>query len=322
MLDTNILAIILLGGTAPLLGFVGLMGCFGRRLRVIVLSSSAVSLCSLAAVSGYLGQSLYLWLPSAVLAVLCCLCVFIGSSLVERVLYCMLLLVRWKAIPFAALLVVGPVLAVAWLWRLDAESAPPEPDFSANPAFAAVDLERAAPSRAYSDAGRPLPLYRISEHISQGDLNATDGTLFDAWGLNGHVIRTAAASDEYNCHGWVFAEGHFWIKGEDVPTILEDNGYHATTKPQIGDIVVYCDYGGHVAHSGIIRVATPDTPILIESKLGKGGRFIHPPDALRYGVDITYYHTARQDHSIFSHHGSSDPGVEQQNNSEQISTED
>jgi hypothetical protein len=320
--DTTILAIVLLGVGAPLLGLVGLLGCFGRRLRVIVLASSALLLSGLAAVAGILEQPLYLWLPSAVLAALFCLCIIASSNPLERALNRMMGLVRGRILPWAVLLAAGPVLAFVWIWRLDAAATPQEPDFASNPAFAIVELERAAPTVTYSDAGRPLPLYRIAEHLSQVELSATDSSLFDAWGLSGHVIRTGAASDEYNCHGWVFAEGHYWVKGEDVPTILEDNGYRSTAQPQVGDIVIYRDYGAHVAHSGVVRVANPDNPILIESKLGKGGRFVHTPEALRYGVDLTYYHTARPDHSIFSHHGSSDPAVEQQSNTEQITTED
>jgi hypothetical protein len=322
MLDASVVAILLLGVGAPVLGFVGLLGCFGRRLRVIVLASSALSLGALAAVAGTLGQPLYLWLPSVILAAVCCLGILAGSNHLDRALNGLMGLVRWRVLPWAVLLAAGPVLAFVWIWHLDAASTPAEPEFASDPAFAVVELERSAPSLAYSDAGRPVPLYRSAQHLSQVELSATDGSLFEAWGLSGHVIRTGTASDEYNCHGWVFAEGHCWVKGEDVPTILEDNGYHPVSQPHVGDIVVFRDYGGHVAHSGVVRIANPDTPILIESKLGKGGRFIHTPEALRYGVDYAYYHTARPDHSIFSHHGSSDPAVEQHGITEQSSTED
>ena len=320
--ETNIVAILLLGIGAPLLGFVGLLGCFGRRWRVIVLTSLAVSLGALAAVAGLLGEPLYLWMPSIVLSAVCCLCLLAGSNRLERALNHAIALVRGRVLPWAVLLAAGPVLAFVWIWRFDAETTPPQPDFVANPAFAAVELERATPSVAYTDAGRPLPLYRSTQHLSQVELSATDSSLVEAWGLNTHVIRTAAASEDYNCHGWVFTEGHCWVKGEDVPTILEDNGYHTVSHPLVGDIVVYHDYGGRVAHCGVVRVASPDAPILIESKLGKGGRFVHTPEALRYGVDFAYYHTARPDHSLFSHHGSSNPAVEQHSDTEYSGAED
>ena len=39
------------------------------------------------------------------------------------------------------------------------------------------------------------------------------------------VTRVAPVDPACNCHGWVFTGGRFWVSGEDVPRILEDNGY-------------------------------------------------------------------------------------------------
>ena len=70
------------------------------------------------------------------------------------------------------------------------------------------------------------------------------------------------------------------------------------TAPQAGDLVVYRDGGGQVSHTGIVYSAVPGGLVLVESKWGKGGRFIHPVDAQPYPGPWTYYRADRPGHLL------------------------
>ena len=61
---------------------------------------------------------------------------------------------------------------------------------------------------------RPPDLLQEFEHNVLQDRHRTD-----------HVIRKLPASDDCNCHGWVFAGGHYWLEADDVECILSENGY-------------------------------------------------------------------------------------------------
>lgn len=108
------------------------------------------------------------------------------------------------------------------------------------------------------------------------------------------LMRLEGADNESNCHGHVFTGGRYWILGRDVPAILRDNGYIETAQPAPGDIVVYRDGEGVVTHTGIVRAAGPGFPILVESKWGQFGVYIHPADRTPYAGPIAYYHTNRR----------------------------
>ena len=117
-------------------------------------------------------------------------------------------------------------------------------------------------------------------------------------GIRERVIRTAPSSLECNCHGWVFTAGQHWLKGEDVPLVLADNGYAKTVEPREGDVAIYYDPAGVVAHTALVRFVAADGAILLESKWGQCGRFIHGPKDQLYGPEPVYYHSPRRGHVI------------------------
>jgi signal peptidase I len=89
------------------------------------------------------------------------------------------------------------------------------------------------------------------------------------------------------------------VRGGSVEAILKDNGYTPTSTPRPGDIVVYRDQDTQqVSHTGIVRTVL-DEVVLIESKLGSLGRFIHPANKHPYAnTSLIYYHTRRGAHVL------------------------
>jgi hypothetical protein len=152
---------------------------------------------------------------------------------------------------------------------------------------------------ARTDRNTPVPLLFMapreaaigSETIEQQVLAemATDYTL----------IKTAPADAGHNCHGWVFTAGKYFIDGDDVQPILDENGYQPVSSPQAGDLAIYrTDESSFVAHTAVVRIVTEEGVVLLESKWGHMGRYIHPPGKLRFAHPPTYYRSSRQGHLL------------------------
>jgi hypothetical protein len=149
-------------------------------------------------------------------------------------------------------------------------------------------------SFAKTDRGRRVPLFHYRE---------ADGTSFDLsrYGVSEElvslVIAVAPPDWQANCHGWVFTEGRAVIRGHMVDAILSDNGYGRIDKPQTGDLIVYRDAEGVPSHTGIVRAAGPKG-VLIESKWGFLGRYLHEPEQQGYSQSFAYYHSPRAGHVL------------------------
>jgi len=88
------------------------------------------------------------------------------------------------------------------------------------------------------------------------------------------------------------------VRGAAVESILADNAYQITTEPCEGDLAVFHDSFGKVTHTGLVRGHSSGT-VLIESKWGQMGRFVHTARDHPYGADaLTYYHTPRGTHLL------------------------
>jgi hypothetical protein len=157
--------------------------------------------------------------------------------------------------------------------------------------------ERATPAR--TDAGRPISLCVAHKEFGRVPDESSDATLIEERQLGRRVIQTAPASLDCNCHGWVFAGGRHWVRGAQVERILEDNGYEAVSRPQPGDVAIWRSHRGDLLHSGLVRSASEDGLVLIESKWGQAGRFIHTPEHHAYlGSNCTFYHSPRGSHLL------------------------
>src|SRR5262249_9036483 len=79
---------------------------------------------------------------------------------------------------------------------------------------------------------------------------------------------------------------------------LQDNRYSAVSSPRAGDLAVYHNPSGEVTHTGIVRLAA-DGLILIESKWGQLGRFVHTPTEHCYtDSTCTSYRSPRTSHLL------------------------
>jgi hypothetical protein len=150
--------------------------------------------------------------------------------------------------------------------------------------------------QATSDRGTPIVL---KEPIPREpvDLAAAEEKVLRTSQLGEHVIRRGSASDESNCHGWVFTGGKFLLGPDDVELILKENGYEAVDLPQTGDVAVYRSNGA-ISHTAVVRYVTEGQPVLVEGKWGNLGIFLHPADKSTYGTDYTFYRSPRTGHLL------------------------
>jgi hypothetical protein len=161
------------------------------------------------------------------------------------------------------------------------------------------DLQEVPTDAALTDAGYRIPLYmRNTKSSSVSDCHSAEAIQLDRPELRQRSIRTAPPDPTYDCHGWVFATGRYWIKSRDVPQILTDNGYHVTNEPRESDLAIYYDQQGQVVHSGIVRLVASDSRILIESKWGWAGRFIHDVEGQPYGKNCVFFRSRRSGHRL------------------------
>jgi hypothetical protein len=149
----------------------------------------------------------------------------------------------------------------------------------------------------WTDKGREIQLMRMG-HDPEGNPQE-EANYLRSLGLDFKAIRTGPWDESYNCHGWVFADGRAWISGESVDTILEDNDYRVVSTPTVGDVVIFRTAQGKVSHSALVRAITDDGRVLLESKWGKMGRYLHPIDQHAYSThQATFYHGSRSDHQL------------------------
>jgi hypothetical protein len=145
---------------------------------------------------------------------------------------------------------------------------------------------------ATTDRGRPIALAAVDGPREKAVLVARERKLLETLGYSERFIRTGPANDACNCHGWVFTGGRYWLSPDDVSRILEDNGYAEVSNPRVGDLVIYRK-SGTIIHSALVRAAESNSNVLVESKWGWMGSFLHRVSDTCYGHDFTFYRTSR-----------------------------
>ncbi|MFN7937068.1 MAG: hypothetical protein U0R19_27340 [Bryobacteraceae bacterium] len=118
-------------------------------------------------------------------------------------------------------------------------------------------------------------------------------------GHPGRIPRSLSAT--YNCVGMVFANRRTSIDPEYVPAILADDGFALVEQladVHRGDVVVYTDDHGDIAHVGIVianELIFGTRQVLVLSQFGRDGEYFHPhndvPDC--YGKNIRFYSERR-----------------------------
>jgi hypothetical protein len=139
-----------------------------------------------------------------------------------------------------------------------------------------------------ADAGTPTPgrLARLDELLARHQ-------------LHDQVMYLPSGWQDTNCHGFVFTGGRYWLGGAQVGAILDDNGYERVSVAQADDLAVYRDPSGKIAHTGVVRGLAADGVVLVESKWGQGGRFIHRHDRHSYpDTECAFYRSPRGGHLL------------------------
>lgn len=292
-----------LGVGATLLGLVGLLlGPVGRgRGRAVTTALAAGWLLGLpAALALHLAP--VWWLPPLALASAACGLAALRAPWVERLGLAALGLVRHPRTHALLLLAAGPLSLLLYAHRLDRATSVLNDD---DPSLAGLGagvapLEREPTRFARTDAGRSVPLFVVARPEADSSPVPVNE---EAYLHNRHfdlgVIRNDGATDESNCHGWVFTGGRYWLCGAGVEPVLEDNGYRRVDVPAVGDLAVYRGQDGVIAHSGVVCGFTGGHEVLIESKWGRLGRYVHLAEHNPYpDATVTYYHSPRHGHLL------------------------
>ena len=147
---------------------------------------------------------------------------------------------------------------------------------------------------ALTDRDRPIRMYRLDE-VGAEPLNEDEATSVNFMET---TIQRGPADPTANCHGWVFLDSRFLISGEAVQRILDDNGYELTDEPKAGDVIIYRSDNREIVHSGLVRGVLNDDTIIIESKWGIEGTFLHDPAGTPYSTFFEYYRSPRPDNRV------------------------
>jgi hypothetical protein len=198
--------------------------------------------------------------------------------------------------------VCAVVLAVVCLthecWRYDQISE--DESFSEPMLGSSEQPPNTTPSNilATTDRGATILLHDPIDPRSASEANQHDQHSVAVNYLQGHWIRRGPADDQSNCHGWVFAAGRFNLNGRWVKPILADNGYLIQTEPHSGDVCVYTDSTDTITHTGVVRSILDDGTVLVESKWGRLGVYLHPVGESCYGTHFEYYRSERVGHTL------------------------
>jgi hypothetical protein len=317
MLDLHsapgIYAMLLLGVLAGLLGLHGLL----RRHRRA--ASPWKSPLILAAVLSIFGAAvaltrlpLYIWWPATVLALVMLALALLRSPFPAWIGHHLLALAARPRVQAIVLFLAGVGLIGAQTYQLDQQI---EQDlisteqqlaaFSTPPTLDLV-LERPA----FTDAGRQVQLWRARPTEAEEGIGEQEMALLRNLGLEQYVIRTSRVELQHNCHGWIFTGGRYWIKGRSVGDILHDNNYEVVSRPGPGDLAVYRNVTGEVMHTALVRAIREDGTILLESKWGRLGCFIHTDTRHPYGNhNCTYYRTGRGGHLLRGQYADGQHGI-------------
>jgi hypothetical protein len=177
-------------------------------------------------------------------------------------------------------------------------TAPVLADLPPETTLADLGLRHATHVQACTDQGTPVRVHHATIAPDKLDGYQAQQILLRELGLADSVTILSAGWRNCNCHGWVFADGHFFVKSEEVEAILHDNGYGRVDTPESSDLAVYRRTDGQIVHTGIVRV-NAGGQIRVESKWGALGLFLHPADAHPYDhAACTFYHAERGSHVL------------------------
>lgn len=199
---------------------------------------------------------------------------------------------RFRRRPSAWFLLASSVGLIAWSWSQFQDRLLP----TVKKPFLLVSTPGARSQVhefvALTDGNHPIKVFRLDQNEA-GSEALKDPEFGNAVEYNGTVIQRGPADSLANCHGWVFLDGQYLISGEAVQRILDDNGYEIVEEALAGDVIIYRDDNRSIVHSGVVRGVLNDGTILIESKWGSEGVFLHNPLDTPYSTIFEYLRSPR-----------------------------
>ncbi len=201
----------------------------------------------------------------------------------------------WGGVLLAGM-IASRYLAAHMLLSLDQQSPPPVLDLED------VPIRR---TQAMTDSGKVVTLFHFKMHSSAAEIkqfiasNEKDLT---------QIIRMAEPNSASNCHGWVFTGGQYGIRDPDVPRILIDNAYAEVAAPREGDLAIYMQ-GEKITHSGIVRIVEQHAPLLVESKWGPFGVYLHGVKQQPFPGECKYFRSMRSGHHLTLQNAASESAV-------------
>ena len=150
---------------------------------------------------------------------------------------------------------------------------------------------------AMTDKDTRIPLYRME--INEPRFEAYSSATWEKFAeFRLALIHRDAPDKVANCHGWVFTDGQFLLKGRDVKRILSDNGYYVVVEPAPNDLLIYRNETGEILHTAKVQAVLNDGTVISESKWGIDQRFLHLPAGQPYSQVFCYYRTDRPNHLL------------------------
>src|SRR5262249_48993066 len=148
-----------------------------------------------------------------------------------------------------------------------------------------------------TDRGRRVTVKEPAELRPKDEIAATEHRLLRDMNFDSRMIRRGEAGDQCNCHGWVFTGARYWLSGDDVERILDDNGYQPASQPRPGDLAIFRE-AGRISHTAVVRAVGDGVPVIVEGKWGWMGVFLHGVGDSFYGTNYTYYRSPREGHLL------------------------
>jgi RHS repeat-associated protein len=84
--------------------------------------------------------------------------------------------------------------------------------------------------------------------VNRGYLKANDGTEVRA-----RYNLSDVKAEDFDCHGYTFTNGTYWINNSEVTKILEGDGYTKSSVPIVGNVMIQKDKDGKITHSAIVE---------------------------------------------------------------------
>jgi hypothetical protein len=288
-------AALLLAGGGIGLGLANLLGKPGKRPTLV---GPALGLGGLAVVLACTAAPRPVWLALGLVAALWLGSRILRSPLVAAACAVALAALRRPRVQGAVLLALAPLLGLAWVGTLPTAlpDDPPE-DPRATKLAHVVTVRPVKGLEFYTDRGRRVPAYEPSPgELAGADLHDLEALMLRRGEMGARVIRVAGPDAMANCHGWTFTGGRCWIRTDEAEAILHDNGYRAVSAPRAGDVVAYRQEDGTLAHSGVVTAVLENGTVLVESKWGWAGRYVHPVEAQQYAERWEFLHSDREGH--------------------------